>query len=116
MASAVLKRTGLLFLTAALVIVAVPRSPFGVPRSVLVPAANVERGTRNVERTIDMARTDVPTFGGNAQHTAVYSVPAAELNAIRWSTPIDLHPTGGFAHYGAPLVTAGNSVIVPVKT
>jgi hypothetical protein len=61
-------------------------------------------------------RIDVPTFAGNAQHTAVYNAAAAELNAIRWTTPIDLHPTAGFAHYGAPLVTAGNSVIVPVKT
>ncbi len=60
-------------------------------------------------------RSDVPTFGGNAQHTAMYSWPVDELNAIRWTTTIDLHP-GVFAHYGAPIVTAGNSVVVPVKT
>jgi len=58
---------------------------------------------------------DVSTFAGNAQHTAVYQPAAQDLNRIRWSTTIDLNNTS-FAHYGAPLVTAANTVIVPVKT
>ena len=49
---------------------------------------------------------DVPTFAGNAQHTGVYEPAAADLNAIRWSTTIDLRQTFGNTHYGAPLVTA----------
>ena len=57
----------------------------------------------------------VSTFGGNAQHTAVYQTAAQDLNRIRWSTSIDLDNTGAFAHYGAPLITAANTVIVPVK-
>jgi len=36
------------------------------------------------------AQTIVPTFGGNAQHTAVYNPAAQHLNAIHWSTSIDL--------------------------
>jgi hypothetical protein len=56
------------------------------------------------------------TFGGNAQHTAIYQPAAQDLNQIRWSTSIDLNNTGAFAHYGAPLITAANTVIVPVKT
>src|SRR5712672_2759876 len=55
------------------------------------------------------------TFAGDAQHTAVFAPPAQRLNAIRWTTPIDTHYTG-FAHYGAPLITPSNNVIVPVKT
>jgi hypothetical protein len=55
------------------------------------------------------------TFAGDAQHTAVFASPAQRLNAIRWTTPIDTHYTG-FAHYGAPLITPSNTVIVPVKT
>jgi Bacterial Ig-like domain (group 3)/Divergent InlB B-repeat domain len=57
----------------------------------------------------------VLTFGGNAQHTGIYQPVAQDLNRIRWATPIDLD-ISGFAHYGAPLITAANTVIVPVKT
>src|SRR6516162_9389434 len=61
--------------------------------------------------------TAQPTsFAGNAQHTAVFDVPAQPLNSIHWSTSINLSNTGAFAHYGAPLVTASNTVLVPVKT
>ncbi|HEX5702399.1 MAG TPA: Ig-like domain-containing protein [Pyrinomonadaceae bacterium] len=56
-----------------------------------------------------------PTFAGNAQHTSVYTTPAQNLNAIKWSTTIDFHPTTT-AHYGAPVITANNTVLVPVKT
>ena len=58
----------------------------------------------------------VPSFAGNAQHTANYSPAAQDLNRIRWSTTIDLNNTVAFTHYGAPLITAANTVIVPVKT
>ena len=63
----------------------------------------------------------VSTFGGNAQHTSLYAGPSQDLNQILWQTPVDLNPqyqSGGslLIHYGAPLVTAGNTVIVPVKT
>ena len=57
----------------------------------------------------------VPTFAGNAQHTGIYATPASNLNSIRWSTTIDLHP-GVAAHYGPPLITAANTVIIPSKT
>lgn len=55
------------------------------------------------------------TFAGNAQHTSIYSAPAQNLNAIKWSTTIDFNNTT-IAHYGSPLVTANNTVLVPVKT
>ena len=59
--------------------------------------------------------SSVPTFAGNAQHTATYQPAAQNLNAIHWTTTIDLNP-GAFAHYGAPLITAANTILVPVKT
>lgn len=59
---------------------------------------------------------DVITFAGNAQHTAVYQAAAQNLSTTHWSTSIDLNNSGAFAHYGAPLVTAANTVVVPVKT
>ncbi|MEP6698501.1 MAG: Ig-like domain-containing protein, partial [Verrucomicrobiota bacterium] len=58
----------------------------------------------------------VPTFAGNAQHTATYQAPAQNLNSIHWSAPVDLNNNGAFAHYGSPLVTNANTVLVPVKT
>ena len=55
------------------------------------------------------------TFGGNAQHTGLYNATAQRLNRQLWSTSIDLNNTGAYAHYGAPLITPSNTVIVPVK-
>jgi hypothetical protein len=55
-------------------------------------------------------------FAGNAQHTANYSATAQNLNAVHWTTSIDLNNSGGFAHYGAPLITPANTIFVPVKT
>jgi hypothetical protein len=58
--------------------------------------------------------------GQNSQHTALAPVAAQKLNRIAWTAPIDLDPqTSGdelLIHYGAPLVTDGNTVILPVKT
>src|SRR5690242_6093940 len=57
----------------------------------------------------------VVTFGGDSQHTARYQPAAQNLNAIRWQSIIDQSPSGALAHYGAPLITAANTVLVPVK-
>ena len=58
------------------------------------------------------------THAENPQHTALSTVASQPLQVIRWSMPVDLAPPGGFIfiHYGSPLVTPGNTVIVPVKT
>jgi hypothetical protein len=62
----------------------------------------------------------VTTFAGNAQHTADYQPAAQSLNSIHWQTPVDLQPqySGSdlLIHYGSPLITANNTVLVPVKT
>jgi hypothetical protein len=57
----------------------------------------------------------VPSFAGNPQHTALYQPTVPNLNLVRWSATIDFNNTGALAHYGAPLVTAANTVIAPVK-
>jgi len=62
------------------------------------------------------AAQSVLTFAGNAQHTAIYQPAARNLNRILWSTSIDLNNTGAYAHYGAPLISVSNTVVVPVKT
>ncbi|MEP6635492.1 MAG: Ig-like domain-containing protein [Acidobacteriota bacterium] len=55
------------------------------------------------------------SFAGNAQHTSNYPAPAQNLNTIKWSTNIDFNNVS-LAHYGAPLITTGNTVLVPIKT
>jgi hypothetical protein len=62
------------------------------------------------------ANAQSTTFAGNAQHTALYGTPAQHLDMLRWSTMIDLQNQGATAHYGAPLITPANTVLVPVKT
>jgi len=58
------------------------------------------------------------THAHDAQHSAVSSVSSQPLTTIHWHAPVDLNPPTGeiFIHYGSPLVTAANTVIVPVKT
>jgi len=59
-------------------------------------------------------------YAHEPQHSAIASVASQPLNRIVWQTPVDLNPpySGGelFIHYGSPLMTRSNTVIVPVKT
>jgi hypothetical protein len=56
---------------------------------------------------------------GNAQHTAQAPAAAQNLNRIRWKTPIDIRPqlSGDelLIHYGSAIITAANTLILPVK-
>ncbi len=60
------------------------------------------------------------SFAKNARHNAISQADSQPLNKIEWKTPVDLAPqySGGelFIHYGSPLITSGDTVIVPVKT
>jgi hypothetical protein len=58
------------------------------------------------------------THSHDEQHTALSTVQSQPLTAIHWHVKVDLHPSTGeiLVHYGSPLVTAANTVIVPVKT
>ena len=60
-------------------------------------------------------------YGENAQHSALSAIASQPLQAVHWSTPVDLDPqfSGNgdlYTHYGSPVITADNTVIVPVKT
>lgn len=59
-------------------------------------------------------------FGRDAQHSAVGAVATQPLSRLIWQMPVDLAPqySNGslLIHYGSPVVTTRNTVIVPVKT
>ncbi len=57
-------------------------------------------------------------YAGNAQHTAPAPVKAQKLKHRHWQTPVDLDPGSDFIliHYASPMITASNTVLVPVKT
>ncbi|HUK83572.1 MAG TPA: hypothetical protein VLZ12_13180 [Verrucomicrobiae bacterium] len=65
-------------------------------------------------------RTPWSGYGHDPQHNVISPVPSQPLNRILWQTPVDLNPqySGNdlLIHYGSPLVTRSNTVIVPVKT
>jgi FlgD Ig-like domain len=66
------------------------------------------------------AQTPWGDYAGNAQHTALSRFASQPLSQIMWQTPVDLQPqySGSdlFIHYGSPLVSALNTIVVPVKT
>jgi hypothetical protein len=59
-------------------------------------------------------------YAHEPQHSAIAPVASQPLKRILWQTSVDLNPqySGGelLIHYGSPLVTRSNTVIVPVKT
>lgn len=60
-------------------------------------------------------------FGRDAQHSAQSGIATQPLRRIVWQTPVDLAPqlsaNGSLLiHYGSPVITARNAVLVPVKT
>jgi hypothetical protein len=58
-------------------------------------------------------------FAANAQHTALALEQAQPFRRIRWRAKVDLAPPllGGVLpiHYGSPMITAKNTVLVPTR-
>jgi hypothetical protein len=59
-------------------------------------------------------------YARDAQHSALGAIASQPFNQIRWFTPVDLAPqysgSSLWIHYGSPVISARNAVIVPVKT
>src|SRR5206468_3655759 len=62
-----------------------------------------------------------PGHSHDSQHTGQAGIGSLVPESIRWQTPVDLAPqySGGggdlLTHYGSPLITSNNTVLVPVK-
>ena len=61
-----------------------------------------------------------PGYANGPEHQAVSSVKSQFPTTIVWSTTVDLYSTADYGylnvHYGSPVITAQNTVVVPVKT
>ena len=61
-----------------------------------------------------------PGYAGGPQHQALSKFPSQFPKTIVWSTSVDLQSTAEFGylniHYGSPVITSANTVVVPVKT
>jgi hypothetical protein len=62
-----------------------------------------------------------PQFSRDAQHSASSSIATPALARILWQTAVDLSPvyaSQGYllTHYGSPVISGQNTVLVPVKT
>lgn len=59
-------------------------------------------------------------YAGDEQHNANAPVAAQSFGSIHWKAKVDLKPQRGagvlLIHYASPMITAANTVIVPVKT
>jgi hypothetical protein len=59
-------------------------------------------------------------YSRDAQHSCQAGIASQLPDTIRWHTPVDLAPdySGGalYTHYGSPLITGQNNIMVPVKT
>jgi hypothetical protein len=61
-----------------------------------------------------------PGHAKDPQHDALISTSSAVPSHIRWSVAVDLDPqySGGvlYIHYGSPVITSANNVLLPQKT
>jgi uncharacterized repeat protein (TIGR01451 family) len=59
------------------------------------------------------------SYAHGPQHTALSTIGAQRLERVKWSTPVDLvlQNTAGplYIHYGSPLITAANTVLLPER-
>lgn len=81
-------------------------------------------GTNEIATPVPPSTVNGPAwwnFGRDAQHAAQSGVATQPLNRILWQARVDLapvlSPNGSLLiHYGSPVITSRNTVLLPVKT
>src|SRR5690242_12748097 len=83
----------------------------------LLPVASGAQATSAGHQRAHRRRTGVEWagFAGNARHTAAARRRPQPFRRIRWRTKVDLAPNGAPIHYGSPMITAANTVLVPTR-
>src|SRR5215475_2027734 len=85
-----------------------------------IPAASAQvAGTGHPRARSPRAAVEWAGFAANAQHTAVARKGPQPFRRIRWRAKVDLAPVlvhGELPiHYGSPMITAANTVLVPTR-
>ena len=67
-----------------------------------------------------VARPAWTGFAADAQHTGVAAASPQPLDSVHWQVRVDHHPQyaggeGPFSHYGSPMITSTNTVVVPTR-
>jgi hypothetical protein len=89
--------------------------------SYFTPASNAQIAVAGTWRAVagSTAGIEWAGFAGNAQHTAVATVRSQHFKRIRWRVNVDLNPVLDLKdlliHYGSPMITAANTVLVPTR-
>ena len=83
----------------------------------LLPVASGAQATSAGHQRAHRRRTGVEWagFAGNARHTAAARRRPQPFRRIRWRAKVDLAPNGAPIHYGSPMITAANTVLVPTR-
>jgi len=84
------------------------------------PASSAQiAGAGNSRAAGPRAAVEWAGFAGNAQHTAVARKRPQPFRRIRWRAKVDLAPILVhkllLIHYGSPMITAANTVLVPTR-
>ena len=92
----------------------------------LVACGGGDSGSGNPPPTVDPPGPPVagpawPQFSRDAQHSAAGGIATPALARIIWQAPVDTSPlysAQGYllTHYGSPVISGQNTVLVPVKT
>ena len=85
-----------------------------------IPASNAQiAGAGNSRASGPRAAVEWAGFAGNAQHTAAAQARPQPFHRIRWRAKVDRAPVlvNGelLIHYGSPMITAANTVLVPTR-
>jgi hypothetical protein len=87
--------------------------------SFFTPASSAQIAMAGTSRAVagSTAGIEWAGFAGNAQHTAAATVRPQPFKRIRWRAKVDQHPVlvnrELLIHYGSPMITAANTVLVP---
>jgi hypothetical protein len=81
--------------------------------------APIASGTQTATTSPPPSAVEWAGFAGNAQHTAQASARPQPFRRIRWRAKTDLAPVLShkelLIHYGSPMITAANTVLVPTR-